>query len=161
MSGGQGARRRSRISGAPGASRPRVAPAAGVRGRLRTVRQARENHNDRGQAAVEFVGTLPIILVTVGLLWQAALTGYTFALAGNAADEAARAGAVGGADACAAAARRTLSGAWQGVNTQCRVDGEMYRATVELRVPALFPGGIDLPITVPGEAAAPNEERTR
>nr|WP_240205014.1 hypothetical protein [Streptomyces tsukubensis] len=64
-----------------------------------------------------------MILLTIGLLWQAALTGYTFSLAGNAADEAARAGAVGGGSACADAARRTLPGNWQGAEISCRADG--------------------------------------
>jgi pilus assembly protein CpaE len=37
----------------------------------------------------------PIILVTLILVWQAVLAGYTFTLAGNAADKAARAAARG------------------------------------------------------------------
>jgi pilus assembly protein CpaE len=111
--------------------------------------------NDRGQAAVEFAGTLPLILITLGLLWQAALTGYTFALAGNAADAAARTGAVGGD--CAAAAADTLSGAWSGPAVQCGAEGGLYRARVALRVPVFFPGGPSLSLTVDGEAAAADE----
>ncbi|RSM84854.1 septum formation initiator, partial [Streptomyces sp. WAC 01325] len=35
---------------------------------------------------------LPTIVVTLVLMWQFVLVGYTFTLAGNAADEAVRAG---------------------------------------------------------------------
>ncbi|MFF0446814.1 TadE/TadG family type IV pilus assembly protein [Streptomyces sp. NPDC004609] len=119
------------------------------------------SRDDRGQAAVEFTGTLPLILVTLALLWQAALTGYTFSLAGNAADAAARAGAVGGAEACAAAAREDLPSAWSGVAPDCRVVGDLYKVTVALRVPVLFPGAANLPLTVSGEAAAPDEDPDR
>jgi pilus assembly protein CpaE len=45
---------------------------------------------ERGQASVEFAGLLPLLLVVVLLLWQIALTGYTFVLAGHAAREGAR-----------------------------------------------------------------------
>ncbi len=49
-------------------------------------------YRDRGQVTVEFLGMTPAILVTLVVLWQLVLVGYTFTLAGNAADEAARAG---------------------------------------------------------------------
>ncbi|MFF6969984.1 MULTISPECIES: TadE/TadG family type IV pilus assembly protein [Streptomyces] len=128
-------------------------------GRVRPGKVRR--YGDRGQAVIEFTGTIPVILLTIGLLWQAALTGYTFSLAGNAADEAARAGAVGGGSACADAARRTLPGNWQGAEISCRADGELYRATVRLRVPAFFPGAADLPIPVSGDGAALDERSDR
>ncbi|MGW4204068.1 TadE/TadG family type IV pilus assembly protein, partial [Streptomyces sp. NPDC004726] len=116
---------------------------------------------DRGQAAIEFTGTVPLILVTLALLWQAALTGYTLSLAGNAADAGARAGAVGGAAACAAAAREDLPSAWRGAETSCRAVGDMYLATIGLRVPVLFPGSVSFPLTVRGEAGAPDEDPDR
>lgn len=109
--------------------------------------------DDRGQVAVEFVGMLPLILLTLVLLWQCVLIGYTFTLAGNAADEAARAGAVG--DDCGDAAKRHLEGAWAaGASAGCARDGGMVRATVRLRVPVLFPGAISFPFDVTGEAGA-------
>ena len=43
---------------------------------------------DRGQVTIEFLGMTPTILVTLVVLWQLVLVGYTFVLAGNAADEA-------------------------------------------------------------------------
>ncbi|MFD0430300.1 TadE/TadG family type IV pilus assembly protein [Streptomyces zhihengii] len=64
---------------------------------------------DRGQVAVEFLGMLPLIAAVCVILWQSALLGYTYILAGDAADSAAREGAVGlaGQAQCQAAARRT------------------------------------------------------
>lgn len=122
-----------------------------------TRRALRRLCDDRGQAAVEFTGTIPMILLTFALLWQAALTGYTFALAGNAADEAARAGTVGGQGACRAAGEAHLPSAWRGPGFQCGGDGDLYRASVRLPVPLLFPG-VTFDVTIPGDAAAPWED---
>lgn len=74
---------------------------------------------DRGQVSVELLGMTPLILLTLVLMWQAVLVGYTFTLAGNAADEAVRAATAaprGGARqaACAEAGLKHLSGAWRG-----------------------------------------------
>ncbi|MFJ3900784.1 TadE/TadG family type IV pilus assembly protein [Streptomyces sp. NPDC090025] len=109
---------------------------------------------DRGQVAVEFVGMLPLILLTLALLWQCVLIGYTYTLAGNAADEAARAAAVD--DDCAAAARRDLEGAWASrAAISCGgPSGGMVHVTVRLPVPVLFPGSASFPWTVDGEAGA-------
>ncbi|MFD7612324.1 TadE/TadG family type IV pilus assembly protein [Streptomyces sp. NPDC059828] len=113
---------------------------------------------DRGQIAVEFLGMFPLIAIVCVLLWQCALLGYTYILAGNAADEAARAGAVAefAADAkCQSAAREDL-GSWrQGATVACggvRSDG-LYTASVRLKVPVLFPGTVSFPLTAEGEAA--------
>ncbi|MFF0060420.1 TadE/TadG family type IV pilus assembly protein [Streptomyces sp. NPDC005279] len=116
---------------------------------------------DRGQAAIEFTGMVPIVLATMVLLWQAALVGYTFSLAGNAADEAARAGAVARADqsaACRRAGREHLPEAWRGApGFVCQPSGGLFTATVSLRVPVLFPGSVNFPFTVDGSASAVNE----
>ncbi|URM89838.1 pilus assembly protein [Streptomyces sp. MRC013] len=113
----------------------------------------RRRYGDRGQVAVEFTGMVPLVLGVLLLLWQAALIGYTYSLAGNAADEAARAGAVGGD--CAGAAGRTLSGAWS-ASASCGSAGDLFTADVSVRVPALFPGA-NLPFTVRAHAAAADE----
>ena len=52
--------------------------------------------DDRGQVTVELLGITPLILVVLVALWQFVLVGYTYTLAGNAADEGARTAAVGG-----------------------------------------------------------------
>ncbi|MFF8288106.1 TadE family protein [Streptomyces sp. NPDC016309] len=110
---------------------------------------------DRGQVAVEFTGMVPVVLGTIVLLWQAALVGYAWSLAGNAADEAARAGTVGGAGACAAAAQDSVSGAWT-VAADCGGAGDLYTASVSVNVPVLFPG-FDVPVPVKGRAAVARE----
>ncbi|MFD9355527.1 TadE/TadG family type IV pilus assembly protein [Streptomyces sp. NPDC060031] len=99
----------------------------------------RRLRSDRGQVAVEFVGTVPLILLLVTAVWECVLIGYAFSLAGNAADEAARAGAVKGPGACAAAAGEHISAAWA-LTVRCEESGDVYRATVSLNIPVLFPG---------------------
>lgn len=123
------------------------------------ITAARGWRDDRGQTAVEFTGMVPIILATLILLWQAALVGYTFSLAGNSADEGARAGAAagGGAAACVAAAQKNLPAAWQ-ATPKCYAEGAVYRADLELTVPVLYPGFLDFPLSIPGHAAAVWEE---
>ncbi|MCX4691304.1 TadE/TadG family type IV pilus assembly protein [Streptomyces sp. NBC_01408] len=96
--------------------------------------------------AIEFVGTVPLILLLVAAVWESVLIGYAFSLAGNAADEAARAGAVKGDSACAAAAGEHIGGAWD-LKVSCGAQGDIYKATVTLSIPVLHPslnfGSID------------------
>ncbi|MEU6813284.1 TadE family protein [Streptomyces sp. NPDC046860] len=122
------------------------------RGRLR---------QDRGQVAVEFLGMTPLIVLTLVLMWQCVLVGYAFTLAGNAADEGVRAGTAAprGArqGACSDAALEHLSGAWRdGAEVNCGGTG-FVTADVSLKVPVLFPGSIDFPVTVRGHAGAVEE----
>ncbi|MGA5320121.1 pilus assembly protein [Streptomyces seoulensis] len=122
------------------------------RGRLR---------GDRGQVAVELLGMTPTIVLTLVLMWQCVLVGYAFTLAGNAADEGVRAATAAprGArqGACSDAALRDLSGAWRdGASVSCGGSG-FVTADVRLKVPVLFPGFIDFPVTVPGHAGAVEE----
>ncbi|MEU0403904.1 TadE/TadG family type IV pilus assembly protein [Streptomyces sp. NPDC006197] len=114
---------------------------------------------DRGQVAVEFVGMVPLILLTLALLWQVVLVGYTYTLAGNAADEAARACAVG--DDGPAAAGRHIDGAWSASGGDCGdTSGGMVHVQVQVQVPALVPGfGGLFPVTA--EAGAVLEEVPR
>ncbi|GAB3958828.1 TadE/TadG family type IV pilus assembly protein [Streptomyces sparsus] len=119
--------------------------------------RTRRTGTDRGQTSVEFLGMAPLILLVLVLLWQFVLVGYTFTLAGNAADEAARACAIG--EDAGAAAQEDLPGAWQAdADTTCaRNPGGMARAGVDLKVPVLFPGSVDFPFTVTGTAGAASE----
>ncbi|MGW4562278.1 TadE family protein [Streptomyces sp. NPDC004561] len=118
--------------------------------------------DDRGQVSIEFLGMTPLIILTLVLVWQAVLVGYTFTLAGNAADEAVRAGTAaprGGARqaACAAAGIKDLSKAWRGsAKVTCNSSGYVT-AVVTLHVPVLFPGLIDFPAPVTGHAGAVEE----
>ncbi|AJF67040.1 TadE/TadG family type IV pilus assembly protein [Streptomyces vietnamensis] len=112
--------------------------------------------DDRGQVAVEFLGMVPLILLTLALLWQVVLVGYTYTLAGNAADEAARAAAVG--DDCQEAGLRHVDGAWRdGAEVSCPPGDGMVTAVVSLQVPALVPGVGGL-FRVDGKAAAVDEK---
>jgi pilus assembly protein CpaE len=108
---------------------------------------------------LEFAGMFPLLLVVMTILWQCVLYGYTYSLAGNAADEAARAataaaasGAGAGA-ACQDAGRENLPNAWQDAVIECGGDGTVMRATVTAEVPLFFPG-FDAGWDVEGEAGA-------
>ena len=124
-------------------------------------RRGRDQRRDRGQTAIEFVGVTPLIILLLAVLWQCALIGYTFSLAGNAADVGARAGtgaAQGSQQACRQAAEKDLPDAWAGsAQTVCQEETGLYRARVSLRVPVLVPGVLDLPSRVTGNAASVKE----
>jgi hypothetical protein len=55
----------------------------------------RPRSGEAGQAAVELVALLPVVLVVIAAIWQAALAGHAFWAATTAARAAARAHAVG------------------------------------------------------------------
>jgi pilus assembly protein CpaE len=132
-------------------------PVAGRRGKRgeRAERGDRGGQGDRGQVTLETLGMTPIILVTLILIWQAVLAGYTFTLAGNAADEAARAFAVGKSAQDAAA--QDVPGAWGNPTVATDRANGMASADVGLKVPVLFPG-INFGLTVTGHASAVDEE---
>ncbi|WP_371546232.1 AAA family ATPase [Streptomyces sp. NBC_00554] len=119
----------------------------------------RRKGGDRGAVTLEFAGMFPLLLVVMTILWQCVLYGYSYSLAGNAADEAARAataayavdGDVGGA--CQAAGSEHLPGAWDGAQIGCAPAGSLMRATVSVQVPLFFPG-FDAGWSVSGEAGA-------
>ncbi|WP_367124253.1 CpaE family protein [Streptomyces phytohabitans] len=121
---------------------------------------ARGGAGERGALTVEFAGMAPIVLVVLALLWQCVLIGFTFTLAGNAADEGARAAASAAAygdpgSACESAAREHLPGAWDAeASVSCYQAGGVWKADVDLATPVLFPGAANLPFTVHGSAGA-------
>ncbi|MFC9679951.1 TadE/TadG family type IV pilus assembly protein [Streptomyces sp. NPDC056948] len=121
----------------------------------------REQERDRGQVTIEFLGMTPTIIVTLIALWQIVLVGYTYTLAGNAADEAVRAATateLGARDgACQAAGLKHLSDAWRsGAEVTCGGSGYVT-ADVKLEVPILFPGTLSVPFPVRGHAGAVEE----
>jgi len=119
----------------------------------------RRKGGDRGAVTLEFAGMFPILLVVMTILWQCVLYGYTYSLAGNAADEAARAATAAYAvegdyqGACAAAGGENLPGAWGGAGIDCNPAGPVMKATVTAQVPLFFPG-FDVNWQVQGEAGA-------
>lgn len=149
-----------------------VKPAAGAGAKgggklLRSDRGAiglRGRGKDRGAVTVELAGMAPLIIFVMVAMWQAVLFGYTFSLAGNAADEGARAATAaattggGTAAACEAAAREHLPSSWQGdAGISCTPVGNLWKATVELNTPVLFPGAGSFPWDVTGNAGAAME----
>ena len=99
---------------------------------------------DDGQVTVEFLGMTPLILLTLILVWQFVLRRLHFTLAGNAADEAARAAtAVPEADAAGGAARKRpdkLPGAWRRAEVAVRRPrAAMVDATVDPPGPGPLP----------------------
>jgi type IV secretory pathway TrbD component len=92
---------------------------------------------ERGQATVELVGVLPLVVVLGFAVWQAAVAGQALWLAGTAARVAARANAIGADPAIAA--RGVLPPRLEdGLRVSSRDDGGV-RVTV--RIPAVIGGG--------------------
>ncbi|MFE5961627.1 TadE family protein [Streptomyces rubiginosohelvolus] len=136
---------------------------SGIRGRITALRDRRDR--DRGQTAVEFLGMTPFIILIMLVLWECALIGYTFSLAGNAADVGARKGS--GAEfapglACREGALKDLPDAWSknAVVTCGGTNNRLYEATVKLKVPVLVPGLFDLDTEIKGTAGSPRETQS-
>src|SRR3954471_13112154 len=92
-------------------------------------------HEQRGQASVELIALLPLLVLMALLLWQAVVAGQALWLAGSAAREAARARALG--DDPARAARTVLPPSLErGLSVRRERDG----VTVRLRVPTVLLG---------------------
>lgn len=150
----------SRTGGGAGATEAgRRRKFSGDRGAIGLRRRAAD---DTGAVTLEFAGIFPMVLVVMAILWQCALYGYTYSLAGNAADEGARAAtaaaAVGdsGQAACTAKARAHLPSAWSGAGVACADTGTVWQATVDAKVPLFFPG-FDAGWKVSGRAGAATE----
>jgi hypothetical protein len=91
---------------------------------------------DRGQASVELVAVVPIVVALCLALWQGLVYGQAAWLAGAAARSAARAQAVGG-DAGAAARSRLPAALRQGLRVTTGGDGAV---AVRIRVPLVVGG---------------------
>ena len=95
-------------------------------------RGLRGTRNERGQAAVEVLAVLPLLLAAAMAAAQLLAVGYSSVLAGNAAEAAALAVAGGGDPR--AAARQALPG-WSHAHARVSVTGGEVR--VNLRPPTL------------------------
>lgn len=89
-----------------------------------------------GQAAVELVALLPLVIVVAAVLWQIALAGHAAWAAGAAARAAARAGAVGD-DARQAAHNALPADLRRGLRLSEAAEG---RLRVQVAIPAVTPG---------------------
>ena len=117
----------------PDAERPRDDEPRGLIARL---------GGERGQTTAEFMGLLPIILIIFFGLWQMALTGFTYVVAGHAAREGARQLAVDSSDTgkmppYREAARKDLPGGWR-EHAKIEKRGDVT-VSVRLKVPVLIP----------------------
>nr|WP_269809521.1 AAA family ATPase [Kineosporia rhizophila] len=131
----------------------RVAESLGVRQPAEAGGSGRRaaRRRDAGQAAVEFMGLLPVLGILLACLVQGVLIGYSHVLAGHAASAAARVSVspeqgFGDIDA---RAREELPGAWQegaqvtlggGAGGDPRWGDPDAEVTVEVVTPAFIPG---------------------
>jgi hypothetical protein len=92
---------------------------------------AARRDNEQGQASIELVAAVPVVLLVAAVVWQLALVGEAAWLAANAARAGARADAVG--EDPAAAVRSALPAALEG----------------GLQVDRLQPGGVRVSLRVP------------
>jgi Flp pilus assembly protein TadG len=95
----------------------------------------RFRRDQRGQASVELLGMLPLILVTVLGVWQLLLATWAINQASNAARTVSRVNARGG-DLKKTARNAVSPPLREGL--QLRVNGE--KATVKVRIPIFIPG---------------------
>jgi pilus assembly protein CpaE len=120
---------------------------------------------ERGQASAEAMGLLPVLILFVLALWQLGLVGYTYVLAGHAAQEGARMMAVnptdGDPDDAAYKKIRTramgeVPKAWRG-GADVRVPDNESTVAVRLKVPVVLPG-LKSPFEIGSRAAAAIED---
>jgi hypothetical protein len=90
-------------------------------------------HAQSGQASVETVAIVPLVLLVAAIAWQLLLTGHTLWLCANAARAAARADLVG--ERPGRAARSALPRSLEQHASVARVAGDRVR--VRVRVPLL------------------------
>jgi hypothetical protein len=107
--------------------------------RLRpTVRRARPSLADEaGQAQIELVASLPLLIAVAALALQLMAVGYAQSLADGSAEAAALAVAAGRGPSAPDAARAALP---EWAEDRSRVDVEGGSVAVALRPPALVPG---------------------
>jgi hypothetical protein len=111
-------------------------------------RQAGSRHAQSGQASVETVAMVPLVLLVAAVAWQLVLTGHTLWLCANAARAAARADLVG--ESPARAARSALPGSLEHHLSVTRLRGDQVR--VRVRVPILL-HALRSPVTVAATAS--------
>ncbi len=138
-------------SGQPGTGSPPVAAGAGAapvasqRARRASPLGRGRRRQDGGQTAIEFLGLLPLILITLALVAQAAIIGYGHVVAGNAAAAAARVAVspIASTGQIRTAAIDQLGPGWQRglavTMSSSRSADPDAAVTVRFRVPAVVP----------------------
>jgi len=110
--------------------------------------------SELGQASVELVGTLPLVLLAGLVAWQLALAGHTLWLCAHAARAAARAEAVG-RDPRTAARSVLPSALERGLKVDSAAGGAVR---IQVRMPFLVPSWSS-PLRVAASAGLPNGPR--
>ena len=103
-----------------------------------------------GQASIEFVALLPVLVLAVAALWQAVVAGQAIWMSAGAARAAARAEAIGG-DAEASARAALPTSLRRGLSVAARPGG------VRVDVPIPLVVGGDRLATVSARAALPSQ----
>jgi pilus assembly protein CpaE len=120
---------------------------------------------ESGQATIETVGVLPMLLLLLIVLWQIVLVGLTFVFSGHAARAGARAFAVG--DSVRQAALNAVPGVWAGDSTDVKSQAPQSTSdpqdiegsvTVSMCVPVLVPG-VGCAVRIPTTAHTVLEEQ--
>ncbi|GAA0579874.1 TadE/TadG family type IV pilus assembly protein [Streptomyces crystallinus] len=107
------------------------------------LRRLRAGGRDRGSAAVEYLGFLPLLLLVALAGVQLGLAAYAAQQAGTAARAAARTGAQSERSAGAAQAGKAAVSDWVGKRADIGVagcPGSTVTATVTVSIPSVFPG---------------------
>jgi Flp pilus assembly protein TadG len=107
----------------------------GARHTLERVKRPHVIRRQRGQASVETVVLLPVLVAVTFAVWQAALAGWALVAAENAARSGARAALAGSPPRSAALA--ALPGS---MRSGARVEDSGGTLTVRVRIPAVLPG---------------------
>ncbi|WTK18065.1 pilus assembly protein [Streptomyces sp. NBC_01525] len=130
--------------------------------RLPARLRARAHACDRGQASIEFLGFLPLLLVVALAVVQLGIAAFAVQQAGTGARAAARTASLDPLDRPrdpAAAGRAAMTG-WVADRARIGVDGagDAVRATATVTLPSLIPGvslgTVSRSATMPRPAAA-------
>lgn len=109
----------------------------------------RRVRSERGSAAIELLGMLPLLLLAALAAWQLLMVAFVMTTAENAARVASRAASLGRPGE--ASARASVRG-WLHEDVSAAVDGT--RVVVSIRVPLVFPG-LPSPVVVSRSAELP------
>lgn len=110
----------------------------------------RARRGERGQATVELLSTLPLLLIAALLVWQMLLVGSVMTSASNAARTGSRAASLSGDGE--SAARNALRPSFRR-GSDVTVEGNSVR--VRVAVPLIVPG-VHLPVHLSSSATMPH-----
>lgn len=110
----------------------------GQRQRRRKGLVPRESTSETGQATLEFVGVLPMILACMLLLWQVSLWGMVAAYTSHASSEAARSASLGSSDSQIHADALASVPGW--VQDEMTVSVRTNSVSVKSELPIVLPG---------------------